>query len=83
MTIDSYEDRQYPYGAELAHVLGYVSKINDTDLKTLDKEGIAENYAADHNIGKQGIERYYETSCTEKPAIRKWKWITTGASFVC
>jgi penicillin-binding protein 2 len=71
VTIDSYEDRQYPYGAELAHVLGYVSKINDNDLKTLDKEGIAENYAADHNIGKQGIERYYENELHGKTGYQE------------
>ncbi|HGS7572049.1 TPA: penicillin-binding transpeptidase domain-containing protein, partial [Klebsiella pneumoniae] len=50
----------YPYGAELAHVVGYVSKINDNDLQRLAKDGEEENYAADHNIGKQGIEGYYE-----------------------
>ena len=55
-----YKQRDYPYGAQLAHVVGYVSKINDSDLQRLDKNGEAENYAADHNIGKQGIEGYYE-----------------------
>ncbi|MBL2895638.1 penicillin-binding protein 2, partial [Klebsiella pneumoniae] len=30
------------------------------DLKRLDKAGLSENYAADRNIGKQGIEAYYE-----------------------
>ena len=44
VNINSYEDRQYPYGAALAHVLGYVSKINDNDLKALDQKGQAENY---------------------------------------
>lgn len=61
VSIDSYQDRQYPYGAALAHVVGYVSKINDSDFKRLNAEGISENYAADHNIGKQGIESYYES----------------------
>jgi len=61
VVINSYEDRQYPYGPDLAHVIGYVSKINDNDFNRLDKEGISENYAADHNIGKQGIEGYYES----------------------
>ncbi|WP_084689007.1 penicillin-binding protein 2 [Tatumella saanichensis] len=61
VSVDSYEDRQYPYGADLAHVVGYVSKINDNDFKRLNAEGISENYAADHNIGKQGIEGYYES----------------------
>ncbi|MFZ4834475.1 penicillin-binding protein 2 [Rouxiella sp. Mn2063] len=60
VSISSYQQRRYPYGAELAHVVGYVSKINDSDDKRLSKEGLAENYAADHDIGKQGIEKYYE-----------------------
>ncbi|NDO82475.1 penicillin-binding protein 2 [Citrobacter sp. NCU1] len=71
VAINRYEDREYPYGAELAHVLGYVSKINDSDLKTLSKEGIAENYAADHNIGKQGIERYYENELHGKTGYQE------------
>lgn len=61
VAIDTYQQREYPYGAQLAHVVGYVSKINDGDLKRLDKAGLSENYAADHNIGKQGIEGYYES----------------------
>ncbi|AIR84985.1 penicillin-binding protein 2 [Pantoea rwandensis] len=61
VAIDTYEDREYPYGADLAHVVGYVSKINDNDFKRLNAEGVGENYAADHNIGKQGIEGYYES----------------------
>ena len=61
VTIDTYQQREYPYGAQLAHVLGYVSKINDSDIKRLDKAGLSENYAADRNIGKQGIEAYYES----------------------
>ncbi|MDR3434934.1 MAG: penicillin-binding protein 2 [Rouxiella aceris] len=60
VSISSYQQRQYPYGAELAHVVGYVSKINDRDQKELEDAGLMENYAADHDIGKQGIEKYYE-----------------------
>ncbi len=60
VTVESYQQREYPYGAELAHVVGYVSKINDSDLQRLAKNGEEENYAADRNIGKQGIEGYYE-----------------------
>ncbi|EKO3830102.1 penicillin-binding protein 2 [Vibrio harveyi] len=52
--------RYYPYGEELTHVLGYVSHINDRDLRRLDEEGKAQNYQATQNIGKLGVERYYE-----------------------
>ncbi|OON41991.1 penicillin-binding protein 2 [Izhakiella australiensis] len=61
VNIESYYQREYPYGAALVHVLGYVSRINDTDYRRLKKAGELENYLADHNIGKQGIEGYYES----------------------
>ncbi|VFP78599.1 Peptidoglycan D,D-transpeptidase MrdA [Candidatus Erwinia haradaeae] len=54
------QQRFYPYGAILTHVLGYVSRINHLDIKRLEKKGIWSNYAATHSIGKLGIERYYE-----------------------
>lgn len=60
VTVETYQEREYPFGSALAHVVGYVSKINDHDLERLSRDGEAENYAADHNIGKQGIEGYYE-----------------------
>lgn len=58
--VKGYQRRYYPYGSALTHVLGYVSKINDRDVERLDKEGKWLNYAATHDIGKLGIERYYE-----------------------
>jgi len=61
VSVATYQDREYPYGADLAHVVGYVSKINDGDYRRLNEAGTGENYAADHNIGKQGIEGYYES----------------------
>lgn len=58
--VKGYQRRYYPYGSALTHVIGYVSKINDRDVERLDKDGILANYAATHDIGKLGIERYYE-----------------------
>ncbi|PSW32244.1 penicillin-binding protein 2 [Photobacterium phosphoreum] len=52
--------RYYPYGDALTHVLGYVAKINDRDLKKLDKSGKISNYKATRDMGKLGVERYYE-----------------------
>lgn len=60
LEVKSYQRRSYPYGSALTHVIGYVAKINDKDVERLDKEGILPNYAASHDIGKLGIERYYE-----------------------
>jgi len=49
--------RHYPYKDMFAHVVGYVGRINEREQATLDEE----NYAGTYNIGKLGIERYYES----------------------
>ncbi|WJV68169.1 peptidoglycan DD-transpeptidase MrdA [Pectobacteriaceae bacterium CE70] len=69
--VKGYQHRYYPYGSALTHVLGYVSKINDKDLERLDKEGKLADYAATHDIGKLGIERYYETQLHGKPGYEE------------
>ncbi|MEI9533210.1 peptidoglycan DD-transpeptidase MrdA [Moellerella wisconsensis] len=60
LEVKGYQRRYYPYNSALTHVIGYVAKINDKDVERLDKEGLLANYAASHDIGKLGIERYYE-----------------------
>ncbi|MBW3698038.1 penicillin-binding protein 2 [Vibrio sp. T187] len=52
--------RFYPYGKVLTHVIGYVSRINDRDMQRLIREEKDANYQATRDIGKLGIERYYE-----------------------
>ncbi|MCG9632835.1 MULTISPECIES: penicillin-binding protein 2 [Vibrio] len=52
--------RFYPYGDVLTHVIGYVSRINDRDMRRLVREEKDANYQATRDIGKLGIERYYE-----------------------
>ncbi len=51
-----YLTRSYPLGAEFAHTVGYVGRIDTEDLAKLDKS----DYAGTTHIGKTGIERYYE-----------------------
>ncbi len=48
--------RHYPQGAHFAHSVGYMGRINEKELKTLDPV----NYSGTHYIGKTGIERFYE-----------------------
>ncbi len=48
--------RNYPYGKMLAHALGYVSEINDEELKTKEYKG----YSPGDYIGKYGLEKNYE-----------------------
>ena len=52
--------RYYPFGDTLTHSLGYVAKINTNDLDKLEQKGKVANYAATRDIGRQGIEKYYE-----------------------
>lgn len=49
--------RHYPYGELTSHVVGYVGRINEKELKSLP---IAE-YRGTHHIGKTGIEKTYES----------------------
>jgi len=48
--------RHYPQGELASHAIGYVGRINEEELTTLD----ASRYAATKNIGKTGVERSYE-----------------------
>lgn len=49
--------RHYPFGASVVHVLGYMGRIDERDLASIDES----NYRATSHIGKLGIEQYYET----------------------
>jgi len=48
--------RHYPKNKIFAHSVGYVGRINEEELKTLDKV----SYSGTHHIGKTGVERFYE-----------------------
>ena len=48
--------RHYPQGEHFAHSVGYMGRINEKELKTLDTVA----YSGTHHIGKTGIERFYE-----------------------
>lgn len=48
--------RHYPQGKLASHAIGYVSRINEAELRKLN----ASNYSATTHIGKVGIERTYE-----------------------
>ena len=60
VTVEARLTRHYPYKKTLTHVLGYVARINTNDLQKLTEAGLDANYAATHNIGKLGVEKYHE-----------------------
>ena len=59
--------RYYPQGALFEDVVGFVGRINETDINTIDKI----NYQASNFIGKTGVEQYYETSLHGKIGYQK------------
>ncbi len=54
--IETQMTRYYPHGELFAHVIGYVGRINDKELKSIDKD----LYAGTNLIGKIGAEKSYE-----------------------
>ncbi|MGV6807624.1 MAG: penicillin-binding protein 2, partial [bacterium] len=55
--------RYYPYADHLAHVVGYVGRINPQELQRLDPA----RYAGTPVIGKIGLERFYEDRLLGQP----------------
>ncbi|MDP2110510.1 MAG: penicillin-binding protein 2 [Thiobacillus sp.] len=53
--------RNYQAGPGMAHVLGFVGRINDRDLQQLRDNGREQNYKGSAHIGKTGLEQSYET----------------------
>lgn len=52
--------RNYQAGPGMAHVLGFVGRINDRDLQQLRDDGREQNYKGSAHIGKTGLEQSYE-----------------------
>ncbi len=55
--------RHYPKGEILAHALGYVGPVSQKDLEEIDPA----KYRGTYNIGKIGIEKFYESVLHGKP----------------
>ncbi len=66
--------RHYLQDDNLAHVLGYVGRINALELQHLDLG----NYSATNFIGKTGIEKYYENQLHGKVGYEEVEVDATG-----
>lgn len=71
VSIVGIQHRYYPFGASLTHIIGYISKINTADKQRLDDENKTSDYVATFNIGKMGIEKYYEDVLHGTPGYEK------------
>lgn len=54
--------RRYPFGEITSHLLGYVGRVTDQDLKDLERQGQRSNYLRTDRRGKLGIEGHYESA---------------------
>ncbi len=59
--------RHYPLGETAVHAIGYVSAINETDMKAIDTDA----YAGTTLIGKLGVEAAYEQQLHGKRGSRE------------
>lgn len=59
--------RHYPYGSLGVHLLGYVSRISERDLDTINQSA----YRGTHYIGKLGAERSYEATLLGRVGVKK------------
>ena len=50
--------RHYPHDVKTTHVLGYVGRISQRDIEQID----VSNYAGTSHIGKNGVEKTYESA---------------------
>ena len=76
------EARFYPYGGAFSHVIGYVSKINESELKT---QEAADDGKPDplilhpgFRIGKQGVEKALDLQLRGRPGGQKVEVDSTG-----
>ena len=63
--------RDYPYGPLTAHIIGYIGRISDRDMKKLDEENLTSLYRGSTHIGKMGLEDYYERQLHGLPGYQE------------
>jgi penicillin-binding protein 2 len=53
--------RDYPFNEKTSHLIGYIGRINDTEVDQLEGNDLAANYRGSDYIGKTGLEQSYES----------------------
>lgn len=70
VTAEVGQSRRYPFGADLAHVVGYVGPVSDNDLKHIeDPDPLL--LIPRFQIGKTSVERKLEDRLRGKAGVRK------------
>lgn len=58
--------RRYPVGQEVAHAIGYVGEVSESELADSTYRG----YQPGRTVGKTGVEKQYERSLAGEPGVR-------------
>lgn len=66
--------REYPHGPLFGHILGYVSEANQEELQNIDKK----RYAGTYQLGKIGLEKYYENTLQGEPGYQQMETDVRG-----
>ncbi|MFA5522170.1 MAG: penicillin-binding protein 2 [Castellaniella sp.] len=70
--------REYPQGETAAHVLGFVGRIAEEDLRRLDGQGKLGNYRGTDIIGKKGIEKTWEDALHGQTGLEEVEVTASG-----
>ena len=62
--------RTYPKEKSGAHFVGYINRINKSDIKRLKKLNTYQSYRGSDHIGKTGIEYFYENKLHGSPGYK-------------
>ena len=71
VTADMGEVRVYPYGGAFAHVIGYVAKVNRSDLTPTGPNADPILLNPGFRIGRQGVEQAFDLALRGKPGAQK------------
>ena len=63
--------RDYPQGKSSAHIIGFINRINDKDIKFFEKENLTQQYLGSTHTGKSGIEKFYENFIHGSPGFKE------------
>lgn len=66
--------RDYPFGADASHVIGYMDEVKEEELeafrKIKEKTGDSLPYAKGDRIGRKGLEKVYESHFRGRDGVR-------------
>ena len=81
VTADMGEVRVYPFGGAFAHVIGYVAKVSDRDLKAAEGDTTQDQDLLHHpgfRIGKQGVEKAFDKELRGRAGATKTEVDSVG-----